>query len=296
MPIGEATPTAPSVDELVTAELAELHRVLQVVRERTGIDFGGYRLPTLARRIQNRMIARNVRTLPEYLERLREEPGEPAALIEKLTIKVSRFFRNASTFEALGRALTLRRAARPTTPLTVWSAGCGFGEEPYSLALLLSELGAAPAPGELLGTDVDPAALAFARQARYPASALEELDAGRRERWFETSVEEPGSGYTVKPELRARVELRLHDLAGSRSAPDQRKFDLVCCRNVLIYLQPALQEKVEVLLMYSLQPGGLLCLGEAEWLLPSLTPYFEVVDRKARIFRRREHADDEGTR
>jgi chemotaxis methyl-accepting protein methylase len=277
----EAGDREPSGDEA-----AWLARVLDVVRERTGLDFGGYRPATLVRRLRNRMIAAGEPTLHGYLERLRREPAEADALVEKLTIKVSRFFRDPATFEAVRRGLQERRAEARGGPLHVWSAGCGAGEEPYGLAILLAEIDSR-GDDEVLATDIDPAALARAARGCYAESALEGVDHEKRVRYFE---ERPGAAgqaeYRVRPELRDRVTLRPHDLVGSASSPGARRFDLVCCRNVLIYLEAPTQARVESLLADSVLPGGLLCLGEAEWLLNHVAPVFDVVDRKARLFRR----------
>jgi chemotaxis protein methyltransferase CheR len=273
----------PSADEL-----AWLAQVLGVVRGRNGLDFGAYRPAILLRRLRTRMIAAGARTFDDYLERLRADPAEADALVEKLTIKVSRFFRDPATFEAIGRALQSRRAEEPGHRLQVWSAGCGLGEEPYGLAMLLDQLEPPADDGEVVGTDIDPAALVQAARGCYPASAVEGLDPTLRARYFEERAAMKGTAFCIGPELRGRVSFLRHDVAASRTTPDGRRFDLVCCRNVLIYLQPPAQLGVEALLAAALRPGGLLCLGEAEWLLPPVAAAFDVVDRKARLFRRRD--------
>jgi chemotaxis methyl-accepting protein methylase len=271
-------------------ELAWLARVLGVVRERNGLDFGAYRPAILLRRLRTRMIAAGPRTFGDYLERLRSDPAEADALVEKLTIKVSRFFRDPATFEAIGRALQARRAEEPGRRLQVWSAGCGLGEEPYGLAILLDQLEPPAHDGEVVGTDIDVAALERAARGCYPASSLEGLDPALRARYFEERAAARGTAFWIRPELRGRVSFLRHDVAASRTAPDGRRFDLVCCRNVLIYLQAWAQAEVEALLAAALLPGGLLCLGEAEWLQPPVAAAFDVVDRKARLFRLRDGA------
>lgn len=266
-------------------ELAWLGRILGALRDWRGVDFEGYRTTTVLRRVRNRMIAARARSMPEYLDRLVRDPREADALLERLTIKVSRFFRDAATFDALRRALPALRSDRGEGPLRAWSAGCGQGEEAYSLAMLLGPQGA-QGTRSVVATDIDPAALAAAARGSYPVAALVEVPVELRERYF---VEDPAAGTCrVVPELRARVEFRTHDLAGSRVAPDGRRFELVCCRNVLIYLGPRLQLEVERLLVGSLSPGGLLCLGEAEWPLPEIAARLEVVERSARLFRVRD--------
>ncbi len=264
-------------------ELAWLARILGALRDWRGVDFGGYRTSTVLRRVRNRMISARARSMPEYLDRLVRDPCEADALLERLTIKVSRFFRDPATFDALRAALPALRAGREGA-LRIWSAGCGQGEEAYSLAMLLAPEQPHGAR-DVVATDIDPAALAAAARGSYALAALADVPAPLRARWF--VVDSAAGTCRVAPGLRARVEFRAHDLAGSTVAPDGRRFDLVCCRNVLIYLGPRLQLQVERLLVESLAPGGLLCLGEAEWPLPEIVARLEIVDRRARLFRAR---------
>jgi chemotaxis methyl-accepting protein methylase len=275
----------PSAGDPSADDWGHLSSALAIVRERTGVDFGGYRPHTLLRRVRNRMIGARERSLAQYLERLRSDPEEADALLEKLTIKVSRFFRHASAFEALGTQLETRRAACPDSRLSAWSAGCGQGEEAYSLAILMDELGQAWNGPDVLGTDVDAHALERASRGVYPPESLVEVSPARRGRYFRPVLERTGPALAVQPFLRARVDLRPGDLTAEERL-DGAVFDVVCCRNVLIYLQPAAQLRVQERLASSLRPGGLLCLGEAEWLLPPLADRFEVVSRKARLFAR----------
>ncbi|MHB8875278.1 MAG: CheR family methyltransferase [Myxococcaceae bacterium] len=263
-------PSAPS-------ELACVSSILELMRSRHGVDFTAYRAATILRRLQNRVIASNAKTLPAYLARLSAEPAEAGVLLASLTIKVSRFFRNPAAFEVIRGVLGSAFPAVP--PLAIWSAGCGRGEEAHSLAMLLDELElpAGPTP-DIVGTDIDPAALAVARRGRYPDSALTELTPGLRQRYFTPENE-------LSPRTRRRVEFRLQDLTSATAAPGGRKFHLICCRNTLIYFQPPLQERIERLLRDSLMEGGLLWLGEAEWPAATLNADFEVLDRKARLFR-----------
>lgn len=260
-----------------------LAAILAVTRDRCGTDFRGYRPQTALRRVRNRMAAARVSTLPEYLARLRADPAEPALLVERLTIKVSWFFRNPDAVEAVRAALAARRSARPGAPISVWSAGCGRGEEAYTLAMLLADLGEPADRGpRVLATDIDAAALAAAARGIYPADAIADVPRAARARHLERLGD--GAGWCVADGLRRRVELRRQDLT-RESAPDGRTFDLVACRNVLIYLQGGLRRRVEATLVASVAPGGLLWMGEAE-LPGDCAARLEAVDRRARLFRR----------
>lgn len=282
-----AVPSTREQDPIVPAgppfDAAALDAVIALVRERDGIDLSGYRRSTLGRRVRNRMISAAVADAAAYLARLRAEPAETGRLLDRITIKVSRFFRNRDATEAVSRALAAAVGpARP--PLTVWSAGCGRGEEPYTLAILLAELGQTGG-GEppVLGTDIDPGALEAARAATYGPEALVEVPAGVRERWL-VPADRPGA-VRVAPGLRTRVALERHDLA-REGVPARAPFDLVSCRNTLIYFDAALQRRVLGILCDALAPGGLLWLGEAEWPSGPAADRLALVDRAARLFRR----------
>lgn len=275
------------IQELKPAEERWLNLVLDVVRERRGVDFRGYRLPTLYRRVRNRMIAARIGSQDEYLEWLRREPDEPGELLKRLTIKVSRFFRNPAVFEALRPIL----AQHGDVPPAVWSAGCGQGEEAYSIAMLLRQAGF-PSDATVLGTDVDPDAIAFAKQGVYPEAALESIEPGLRRKYFTATVAGRKPAGIALESLRAQVDFDVHDLT-SGMPPRARLFDLILCRNVLIYFQPQLQERVFHMLLRALKPGGTLCLGESEWLAHPFAAHLNVVDRRLRLFQLRTPVTEE---
>lgn len=280
---------AGAVSSSVTAEdEAALGAVLDHVQRAHGVDFRGYRASTVLRRVRNRMIAVSEPSITRYLERLRRDAGETSALVGGITIKVSRFFRNAQTFEVLRRELRARVLGERGTarPLRIWSAGAGRGEEPYSLAALLEEI-EAPAGASVLATDVDPEALGALTSGHYPEAALSELAPGAADRHLRRVEDPGGEAYEIRPHLRRRVRCAIHDLTAAASPPVGGPFHLVSCRNVLIYLRVHVQERVQRLLRDAIAPGGILCLGEAEWLVPAVAADFSVVDRRARVFERR---------
>lgn len=262
-----------------------LDAVLAVVRERDGLDLGGYRRSTLARRVRNRMISAGVRGTAEYLDRLRSDPGETSRLLDRLMIKVSRFFRNVDAVAAVAEALA-DELARAPRPVAVWSAGCGRGEEPYTLAMVLAELGQRGA-GAVLATDLDTAALDAGRRARYAPQALRDVPPALRERWLAPVA---GGAVEVGPELRRLVSFERHDLSRGE-APRRGGFDLVSCRNTLIYFDAPLQQRALRVLCDAVAPGGLLWLGESEWPRDEVAARLAPVDRSARLFRLRGRAD-----
>jgi chemotaxis methyl-accepting protein methylase len=221
-----------------------------------------------------------VRSEEAYRKLLSDDPAEMERLLAVLTIKVSRFYRDAPVFDALRTSVLpeLRRLARPG-PLRVWSAGCACGEEPYTLALLTESSVSIDA------TDVDETALAAARAGWYAPSALAELPldlAGKLGDW--TSVDR--AAVVVDARLRKRVRFAWHDVSNPSTPPPGGPYHLICCRNVLIYFTQETQRTAMAVLIDNLLPGGVLCLGEAEWPVGDAAGRLEVIDRRAKLFRK----------
>jgi chemotaxis methyl-accepting protein methylase len=281
MPRGSATAVPQAGSAVLDVDGDALDAVLAVLREREGLDLSGYRRTTLGRRVRNRMVSAGVRGTAEYLDRLRSDPAETSRLLERLTIKVSRFYRNPAAVEAV-RSAVAAELSRAPRPLAVWSAGCGRGEEPYTLAMLVAGLGQEAAAPAVLATDIDEGALDAGRRGRYPPCALADVPAAARARWLAPAA--GGAAAEVRPELRARVAFERHDLSRDE-APPRGGFDLVCCRNVLIYFDAPLQRRALRVVCDAIAPGGLLWLGEAEWPLDGVAARLALVDRPARLFR-----------
>ncbi len=264
---------------------AALAAILEIVRARRGTDFAAYRPETVRRRVENRVLSAGAASLADYLVRLRSDPAELGELVQRLTIKVSHFYRNAASIPAVRTALAARAAESAGGLLRVWCAGCGRGEEAYTLAILLAELGQPAWPGQVIGSDVDPAALRAAAVACFPPQALADLPPDLRARYLEEDPAGHGAQRVGGP-LLGRVAFRLHDLTRA-TLPPAGGFDLVSCRNTLIYFRPEVRLRAERLLLSGVAPGGLLWLGEAEWPSPEAERRLAVVDRRARLFRAR---------
>jgi PAS domain S-box-containing protein len=260
--------------------------ICALLQRRTGHDFSGYKEPTLLRRIRRRIHVRHAASAAEYLEILEQDPAEPQRLLKDLLIGVTQFFRDPETFDKLqGEILPRILRDRPGEgPVRIWVPGCASGEEAYSIAILLHEhLAAEQGLGRLLqifATDIDAEMIAEARAGRYPADIEERVSPERLERYF---LREP-TGWRVGKDLREMCIFSVHSLIRD---PPFSTLDLISCRNVLIYLEPDLQRRVIPLFHYALRRGGHLLLGPAEGILhhPEL---FEPVDKKHRIYRRRE--------
>ncbi|HEX9050379.1 MAG TPA: protein-glutamate O-methyltransferase CheR [Anaeromyxobacter sp.] len=258
----------------------ELDALLGVVVERTGVDLRGQRAPMLARRAAVRLTATRSPTTEEYLARLRCDLVEPWALLERLTIKVSRLYRDPVAFEILrARAIPELRRARGEGALRAWSAGCAHGQEAWGLAMLLAGSGG---PWSVLATDVDRSALTRARSGRYPRAQAADVPYDLAARWLEAGGD---ADVRVAPALAGGVRFAAHDLASPAPPPGGGTFDLVACRNVLMYFLPASQAEVLSRVVDRIAPDGWLLLGEAEWPPPAVERRLRVVDRRHRVFR-----------
>lgn len=255
--------------------------IVAIVRAHTGVDFRSYREPTLERRILNRMTSLGIASLEGYLRLLEDSEAEANLLLERITIKVSRFYRHRPTFDLL-REQVLPGFASLGRPVRVWSAGCGRGEEAYTLAMLLDEAGLA---GNVAATDIDALALEHARRGVYAEEAAAELPATLRERYLERLEAPRAPRWRVRAALKGRVQFSRRDLTQSDAVPGAAPFDLVCCRNVLIYWSPQAQARLLANLRAALAPQGYICLGEAEWPLDPSAAHLEALAPNGRVFR-----------
>ncbi|MCU0620184.1 MAG: protein-glutamate O-methyltransferase CheR [Gemmatimonadales bacterium] len=251
---------------------------------RTGVALDAYKPKCLRRRIAVRMRAVGAHTFDDYRAHLDRAPDELQRLHDTLTINVTRFHRNPETWAAL--APRLSGLAAHAGDIRCWSAGCASGEEPYTLAMLWAEAargGDVPGVLERLhieATDIDRASLARARAGRYPEAAFAESPPDVVARW----TSRDGDARVVDARLRARVEVRPHDL--TRDLVPVARYDLVTCRNAVIYFERPLQERLFAAFHDALRPGGLLVLGKVETLSGPARDRLELIDVRERIYRR----------
>ena len=275
--------------EPLTGVEAQAYRGLRnVVLAAGGIDITRYKDRCLLRRIAVRQRASGAADLQAYLSLVRRNPVERGQLVKALTIHVSQFFRNPSTFHALQHevlpAILAEKDRTGGRALRLWSAGCACGEEAYSLALLLCEAAEEALrrySTTIYGTDVEPECLRAAREGRYPAASLKAVPASWRQRYFTSA----GAHYVVGPELRNLVHFKRHNILDP--LPFGR-IDIAVFRNVLIYMADSLQEQVLLGIHGALNSGGYLILGKVEGLSGSAKDVFAPVNVPERIYRKRE--------
>jgi two-component system CheB/CheR fusion protein len=273
-PPGQQPDVTPSEDQL-----AEIFALLRRV---SGVDFRQYKMPTVKRRLLRRMALHRLTDPRTYVQFLRENPKEVGFLYQDLLIHVTRFFREAESFSVLSGTVfpALVEERSEDEPLRIWVPGCATGEEAYSVGIVLMEaLGdqAASRRVQIFATDVSEVAIEQARAGFYPASIAADVSPERLRRFF-TKVD---GGYKINKALRDACVFARHDL--TRDPPFSR-LDLIVCRNVMIYLDVALQKRLVSVFHYSLKSNGFLMLGPAE--TTGHQSLFAVVDKRWRLYRK----------
>ena len=256
-------------------------QLLGQLRQAYGVDFTTYKPNTIDRRIERRMALRKVERLEDYLAFVRDNPGELGVLYSDLLIGVTSFFRDREPFELLKATvfpqLLEHRAA--DAPVRIWVPGCSTGEEAFSVAMCLLEYLAGRSVTykiQIFATDIDDDALTRARQAIYAKTIALDLAPERLQRFFVQHED----GYQVSRQVRDLVMFAHHNLGKD---PPFSRLDLVTCRNVLIYMQPALQQKVLHSIHYALNPDAYLLLGSSE-SVGDASGLFSLVDRKLKLY------------
>ncbi len=257
--------------------------VLEQLRHNYGIDFGEYKIPTVQRRIHRRMSFLHLADVHAYAHLLRDQPGELDELYKDLLIGVTEFLRDPEAFETLGRDILPAMINEPgREELRVWVAGCATGEEAYSIGILVDEqVRASGYRGRvsIFATDMHRDSLAHAAAGLYERGRLENLGPERITRYFK---EEPNGQLRVVPELRQRIIFSAHNVV---SDPPFTKIDLLTCRNMLIYFQPATQERVLALFHFALRRGGCLFLGSSEGL-GGVEGGFATINTRHKVYRK----------
>ncbi len=280
-------PAAPMSPE----EAAALERIKSILLADGGRDISQYKDRYLRRRLNVRVRATKLPSYAAYVRLLEREPRELPILLDKLTINVTEFFRNPQVWRVVSTVvLPALFADRPEgSMIRVWSAGCANGQEAYSILFTLIEyLDQHPGKWKIVirGTDVDRASLQTARAGCYPTATLRGATPEVVARYFEDAPDPQGEArphVRVRKEFRDRVTFQYHDLVSDRP---QRYFDLILCRNMLIYLSKAQQEHVLRSLHAALVSRGFLVLGKTESMAVALRPAFQLVDVAERVYQR----------
>ena len=258
-----------------------LNRILMQLRSATGHDFSLYKKSTIGRRIERRMLAHNIEDKEIYARYLKEHPPEAQALFKELLINVTSFFRDAEAFVALKQDVLPQLFANKSEDYVfrVWVTGCASGEEAYSIAILLREvMDEAHQEFKILlyATDLDDDAIVVARAGFYPPNIAQDVDPDRLRRYF---IKED-AGYRVKKTIREMVVFATQNVIKD---PPFTRLDLLSCRNLMIYLEPEIQNRLIPAFHYALKPGGVLFLSPSE-SITSHTELFKPLNRKWKFY------------
>lgn len=261
---------------------SSMNRILLLLRTATGNDFSLYKKSTIGRRIERRMLQHDIEDMDIYARYLKENPAEIHALFQELLINVTSFFRDAEAFDILKQEILpqLFKDKPDDYVFRFWVAGCASGEEAYSLAILLREFmdeGTREYRIQLYATDLDDDAIAVARAGVYPPNIAQDVAPERLRRFF---VRDDG-GYRIKKEIREMVVFAIQNVIKD---PPFTKLDMLCCRNLMIYLEPDLQNRLIPVFHYALKPGGILFLSPSE-SIGNHTELFSPQNRKWKFYR-----------
>ena len=265
-----------------------LQKIFLLIRAHTGHDFSLYKRNTVFRRLERRMNSHQIKELAQYVRYLQETPAEVELLFKELLIGVTKFFRDPDAFEGLkNQLLPLVRQKPADGTIRVWVPGCSTGEEAYSVAMLLQECldqedASRYLKVQLFATDLNADAIEFARAGTYPENIVADVSPERLARFFTKT----DGHYQIRKDVRDAVVFAAHDL--NRDAPFT-KLDLLCCRNLLIYLSGELQKTLIPVFHYALHANGLLFLGPSENLM-GYQELFAPLDVKWKIYRRTDAA------
>ena len=256
------------------------------ISKSAGFAVEAYKDKCVRRRIAVRMRACGVHSYADYQALLDSSPLEYDRLRDALTINVTRFYRNAETWNLLRREVFPVLCGPEPGEVRIWSAGCSSGEEAYTIAILATEQFENDGRSRELcrlavdATDVDRQSLDRAKAARYRSEALLEMPPELTRRYFEAA----GAELQVVPRVREHVFVRTLDLSARR--PLRRDYHMIVCRNVLIYFDRPMQERLFQLFTDCLAPGGYLVLGKVETLVGPVRDRLQLVDARERVYRR----------
>ncbi|MGR3319373.1 MAG: CheR family methyltransferase [Candidatus Anammoxibacter sp.] len=261
-----------------------LQKIFVLIRASTGHDFSGYKQNTVRRRIERRMAVHQINKLADYVRFIRQTPVEVDTLYKDMLIGVTNFFRDKDAFDALNEKVIkdILKGKKQDSPIRIWVSGCATGEEAYSIAMLFIEATEKIKKHfniQIFATDIDANAIEFARGAIYPDSIAADVSVERLEHFFMKE----DNAFKVKKQIREMVIFATQNLIKD---PAFSKLDLVCCRNVLIYMDTTLQKKIIPLFHYTLNQNGYLYLGTSE-SIGEFSAYFSPIDVKWKIFKRK---------
>ena len=269
------------IENQISQDEDYLSKIIMIIRDVTGVDFSNYKESTIIRRIEKRISINRYDNIEDYVSFIASNKREVNILYKELLIGVTRFFRDHDSFERLKEKVIPELLKKEKgEPLRIWCVGCSTGEEAYSLAILFKEYQEEQKINrdvKLFATDIDRDSVEFAGVGLYPESIVSDVSAERLGRFF-TRMED---GYKVNENIRNMVVFASHNVLKD---PPFSKMDLISCRNMLIYLNSDVQQKILSMLYFSLNKEGYLFLGSSE-SVGEMSNGFQALDAKAKIYK-----------
>ncbi|TYL47451.1 chemotaxis protein CheB [Marinomonas sp. IMCC 4694] len=253
-------PRRRSVDNENAISRDTYNGIINILKKQCKVDFTLYKENTIVRRIDRRMTSLRIHDTDMYLDHLKGHPEEVSLLFNDMLIGVTSFFRDARAFDRLDRELSNYILNKETKELRIWCVGCSTGEEPYSIAIILSQILGDKISDykiQIFATDIDKHAIEFARNAIYPESALQNLPKPIRDKFFLVNDDQ----FELTKAIKSHVIFSVHDI---NNDPPFLRLDLITCRNLMIYFTVELQRQILPTFHYALNPKGILMLGQSE--------------------------------
>ena len=266
-----------------------LNKIFILLRNKTTHDFSMYKPSTIGRRIERRMMVNQIERIEDYYTYLQNKEDEIDALFNDILIGVTQFFRDTEAFTSLENEVIpkLFLDKEPDATIRVWITGCSTGEEAYSIAILLMEYAQTRKQNfsiQVFATDIDPTAIAIARAGEYSTNITEHMSPERLKRHFTQNSDD--NTYKIHKDIRDLMVFSIHDIIKD---PPFSRIDLISCRNLLIYLDVQLQQKLISLFHYSLNPDSYLFLGSSE-SIGELSNLFDIIDQKSKLFKSKKNS------
>lgn len=260
------------------------NKIFSSLGKHKGTDFTHYKPSTIGRRLNKRLDSLNIGTIEEYQIYLESNPSELDLLFSNLLINVTNFFRDKTAFKSLELSIDkILQHKVDNTPIRIWVVACATGEEAFSIAMILQdkmELSEKKYPVQIFATDLSESAIQFARTGLYNYKSIQNIPSNYRKKYFI----QKGENFEVVKDIRSMILFSKHDIT---SNPPFLKIDLISCRNLLIYFNESLHQKIFPVFHYSLVPNGCLFLGKAE-NIGNFTDLFGVIDEKNKLFFRKQ--------
>ncbi len=257
------------------------NRILATIRKQLDYNLFPYKESTLLRRITRRISLKHLNNINVYADYLDRDPDETIELFKDMLIGVTSFFRDPDSWAVLDESFFRKLPMEREKPVRIWVAGCSSGEEAYSLAMLMHEQNAREKSDldyQIFATDIDAHALSIARKGFYPESIAADVSPQRLKTFFSKE----SNGYRVLPFLREHITFSGQDVTCD---PPYSKMDLICCRNLFIYLQSDMQKRVLEIFHFALNPQGYLMLGSSE-SVGEPSSLFKLIHKKWRLYQR----------